>query len=38
MDDQLEDMICDIGENYFRKSNVYDTLYSDNDESLYMCV
>lgn len=34
MDDRLEDMICDIGEDYFRKTYIYDTLCSDKDVPL----
>lgn len=35
MDDWIEYMICDIGEDYCRKDHVYDTLCSDKDEPLY---
>lgn len=35
MNDWLEDTIRDIGEDYFRRAHVYDTLYSDKEESLY---
>lgn len=31
MYDRLEDIFCDIGEYYFRKSHIYDTLCSDKD-------
>lgn len=34
MDDQLEDVICDIGENSFKITCAYDTLHSDNKGSL----
>lgn len=35
MNDRLEDEIRDIGEYSFRKSHIYDTLYSGKDEPLY---
>lgn len=35
MDDQLEYMICDIGESSFRKVHIYDTLCSDKNAHLY---
>lgn len=35
MNDQLEDMIHDIGESAFKKAYIYDTLYIDNDAPLY---
>lgn len=35
MDDRLEDMFRDIGESYFRKVHIYDTLCSDKDTHLY---
>lgn len=35
INDRLEDMIYNIGEDSFRKARVYDTLCSDKDETLY---
>lgn len=35
MDNRLDDMIHDIGEDSFRKARMYDILYSDKDASLY---
>lgn len=35
MNDRLQDMVCDIGEDSFRKANVYDILCSDKDKLLY---
>lgn len=35
MDDQLEDMICDIQESSFMKARIYDTLCNDQDVPLY---
>lgn len=35
MDDRPKDMILDIGEYYFRKACVYDTLCSDKNDLLY---
>ncbi|GAU44823.1 hypothetical protein TSUD_400420 [Trifolium subterraneum] len=35
MDDGLEDMMRDIGEDSFKTAHVYDTLCSDKDKSLY---
>lgn len=35
IDDQLEDMICDVGELSFMKAHIYDTLCSDKGVPLY---
>jgi hypothetical protein len=35
MDDRLEDMMRDIGEDSFKRAHVYDTLCSDKDKPLY---
>ena len=35
MEDQLEDMFCDIGESSFKNAHIYDTLCSDKDTPLY---
>lgn len=35
MDDQLEDMVCDIGEYSCRKARIYDILCSNKDAPLY---
>ena len=35
MDDRLEDMMCDIGEDSFKRDHMYVTLYSDKEECWY---
>lgn len=35
MDEQLEDMIHDVGEDYFKRARVYDTLCKYKEEMLY---
>nr|XP_027185990.1 uncharacterized protein LOC113783976 [Cicer arietinum] len=35
MNDQLEDMICDVGQESFNRAHVYDNLCSDKEEPLY---
>lgn len=36
MNDNLKDIICDIGVDSFNKSHVYDTLESNKEESLFL--
>ncbi|CAK8571581.1 unnamed protein product [Lathyrus sativus] len=35
MDDHLEDMMCHIGQDSFKRAHAYDTLCSDKDKPLY---
>ena len=38
MSDHLEDMVCDVSEENFRRIHLYDSLKFDSKEELYPCV